>query len=340
MAGSGRGGRSSWRRAGAVLALVVLAAFALAQGRYAHAQGTPSASGAEHTFALSDTGATLNVGVGDLIALRFGAVRGLSISGIDPAVLSPLPGPSIDNALYAAAAPGTTTIDATGGPPCPGPICPAIAFVFKVTIVVAQTPPALTMATYQPGWNLVSMPPTGRLPVEAFGWDANKGAYTRVAAGEPLLPGHGYWAFFAETTMLALPAATHDPLQLGGPAGAWLLAGDPDGATPAAIAGASAAFAWDAAAQRYVAADAVQPGAGAWVLPEGDSVTVGPRPHPLPLSQSWERGDSASGVPIADRLSRRPYGSLQPGIAPFPPGLGERGRGIVGRTPRARLTRA
>ncbi|HLZ70051.1 MAG TPA: hypothetical protein VKV26_09120 [Dehalococcoidia bacterium] len=262
-------------------ALALLAAFAPANrggtpAAHAHrAQATPSAAGQEHSFAVSDTGTTLTVGVGDLIALRFGAVRGLSLSGPDPAVLSPLPGPSSDTALFAAAAPGSTTIDATGGPPCPGPICPAIAFVFKVTIVVMVTPPPALTVTYQPGWNLVSMPPTGRLPVDAFAWDADKGAYTRVAAGDPLLPGHGYWATFDRQTTLALPDATHDVVQLGGPAGAWLLAGDPDGVAPAAISGDGGAFAWDAAAQRYVSTSSIQPGTGAWVLAESGLVSVG-----------------------------------------------------------------
>ncbi|HEY7294224.1 MAG TPA: hypothetical protein VH916_04240, partial [Dehalococcoidia bacterium] len=161
------------------------------------------------------------------------------------------------------------------GPPCPGPICPAIAFVFQVTIVVAQTPSAAETVSYPAGWNLVSMPPTGRLPVDAFDWDATKETYARVAAGEALQPGRGYWAFFPDATTLTLPAATHDAVQFGGPEGAWLLAGNPNAAIPAAISGASVAFAWDATAQRYVPTTTLQPGSGAWVLSEGSSITVG-----------------------------------------------------------------
>lgn len=269
------------RDAGALAALIGIALAALplpAAAGSANAGRVAQAGAAVYAFALSDTGTTLRVGVGDRIALRFGAVRNLSLSGPDAAILSPLPATGADNALFAAAAPGTTTIDATGGPPCGGPICPAIAFVFRVTVVVATTPPTLQSASYVPGWNLVSLPPTGRLPVDAFGWDVDKGNYTRVAAGDALVPGRGYWAYFTQATTLPLPPATHDPIQLGAPSGGWLLVGDPTSSAPATVSGASVVFAWDAAAQRYVEASSLPPGSGAWAFATGGSVTVGATP--------------------------------------------------------------
>lgn len=265
----------------ALIALVGIALAALPLPAVAHPGGagrTAQTGGTEYAFALSDTGTTLRVGVGDRIALRFGAVRGLSLSGPDPAILASQTASGADNALFAAAAPGTATIDATGGPPCPGPICPAIAFVFHVTIVVTQAPPSVQSASYAPGWNLVSLPPTGRLPVDAFGWDVDKGMYTPLAAGEALVPGRGYWAYFPQATTLSLPAATHEPIQFGAANAAYLLVGDPNGATAATVSGASAVFAWDATAQRYVETRTLPPGSGAWAYTTSGNVTVGAAP--------------------------------------------------------------
>ncbi|HZQ34307.1 MAG TPA: hypothetical protein VFD32_00125 [Dehalococcoidia bacterium] len=262
-------------------ALIGIVLTALPLRAVAHTGGAghaAQANGTEYAFALSDTGTTLHVGVGDKIALRFGAVRGLSLSGPDPAILASQSATGADNALFSAAAPGTTTIDATGGPPCPGPICPAIAFVFRVTIVVTQAPPARQSVSYAPGWNLVSLPPTGRLPVDAFGWDVDKGVYTPVTAGDALVPGHGYWAYFTQATTLPLPAATHDPIQLGAANAAWLLVGDPNGADPATVSGATAVLTWDATAQRYVEASTLPAGSAAWAYTTGGNVTVGAPP--------------------------------------------------------------
>lgn len=274
----------AWKRWRAGVALIALIGVALAVlplhagAQSGHAGRAAQSAGTVYAFALSDTGTTLRVGVGDRIALRFGAVRNLSLSGPDPAILAPQTASGADNALFTAAAPGTATIDATGGPPCPGPVCPAIAFVFRVTIVVSQTAPALQTASYAPGWNLLSLPPTGRLPVDAFGWDVDKGMYSRVAAGDALVPGRGYWAYFAQATTLSLPAASHDPIQFGAPADSWLLVGDPDGAVPATVSGASAVVGWDVAAQRYVEASTLPPGTGAWAFASGGNVGVGAAP--------------------------------------------------------------
>ena len=103
---------------------------------------SPSAPPANLLVVAADNGATLQAHVGDHIQIALGDQLNWRVDPADGTVLvHPIQNDLLvrgTQAIYLAAAPGTSTIKATGTAACPsGAACPLFAVLFSATVVVA-----------------------------------------------------------------------------------------------------------------------------------------------------------------------------------------------------------
>jgi hypothetical protein len=271
--------RRDRQRMDATLLLALI--FAAAAGLMADSASrvTAQPSGTQYTLTMADNGATLNVQVGDSIALQLGSSSFYrwDVRVSDVQILRRPPVALIQGVqgLWNVIGTGQATITATGTPTC-YPQCLAPSYAFSATIVAAGAPLGMgATVTYAAGWNLAGVPLDTTLPVDAFGWDPLTAGYITIGAGAPLKAGRGYWAYFAASTQVRLLAATTESATFRSPPGAWVLVGDPSDVAPANVSGADLLYTWDAAGQGYVAATALRPGQGAWAYSSaGGQLTV------------------------------------------------------------------
>lgn len=125
--------------------------------------------------------------------------------------------------------------------------------------------------TYDAGWNLVAGP-RGTLFTGASDplttlvpGDSN---YRSIPAGQGATSGFGYWAYFPSDETVQLNGTGGVFLSAEAKPGRWFLIGNDNGTTPMRVLGARSVFVYDAASGQYQATDTVQPGQGAWVLPD------------------------------------------------------------------------
>jgi hypothetical protein len=102
--------------------------------------GTPVA-GANATVTLNEDGQTVQMRVGDRFLLALGEGYDWTVEVADPSVLSRVIGVLTvrgSQGLYEAHKAGTTTLTATGDPPCrrAQPACAAPSRLFQVTVIV------------------------------------------------------------------------------------------------------------------------------------------------------------------------------------------------------------
>jgi hypothetical protein len=104
---------------------------------------TPSKGGppANGTVTLADNGASFTLAVGDRFLLQLGTQFDWTVSIADQSVVRRVPGITViqgAQGVFEAAAPGTTSLSATGDPPCrrSKPACGAPSILFQVTFVV------------------------------------------------------------------------------------------------------------------------------------------------------------------------------------------------------------
>jgi hypothetical protein len=99
---------------------------------------TPSAGGVV-TVTIADLGRTVEMGVGNTLQLQLTTGYDWTVTVADPAILvQTAAGASSGEATYQAKQPGTTTLTATGDPPCrkATPPCDAPSLGFQLTVIV------------------------------------------------------------------------------------------------------------------------------------------------------------------------------------------------------------
>ncbi len=128
--------------------------------------------------------------------------------------------------------------------------------------------------TYQPGWNLVGLPPSSLISPSngvLFTWQPGDGAYETLAGGSPQA-GYGYWAYFSTPTTVTLPLAPPRSMRRMIAPGQIAMVGNPFNG-PATISGATSVFTYDPV-YGYQQTTVLQPGQGAWVLSAGGVVVI------------------------------------------------------------------
>lgn len=92
------------------------------------------------TVTLADDGQTLQMHVGDTFLLMLGTDYNWNVTVSDTSVLSRMPNITVirgAQGIYQANSEGTALLTATGGRNCPpGVACPALARLFRLTVVV------------------------------------------------------------------------------------------------------------------------------------------------------------------------------------------------------------
>lgn len=146
------------------------------------------------------------------------------------------------------------------------------------TITVTVAGPSGPTATYQPGWNLVGAP-AGTTYTQAanplYNFPAGATAYVSVPNTQAVAGGQGYWAYFGQTTTVALTGSSSSSGSVSAPAGQYVMIGNPSATQTLTIHGADVSYTFNPATNGYVAATTLTPGQGAWVLSNaGGTVTV------------------------------------------------------------------
>ena len=88
---------------------------------------------------LADNGTTLHLAVGQQFLLDLGSTVTWSVAIGDQGIVGRVPGVLVirgAQGIYAALAPGTTTLSAIGSPICSSGVCPQFRIAFSITIVV------------------------------------------------------------------------------------------------------------------------------------------------------------------------------------------------------------
>jgi hypothetical protein len=88
---------------------------------------------------LADNGTTLHLAVGQQFLVDLGSTVDWSVAIADQGILRRVPGALVirgAQGIYAALAPGTTTLSAIGSPVCSSGACPQFRIAFSITIVV------------------------------------------------------------------------------------------------------------------------------------------------------------------------------------------------------------
>lgn len=127
--------------------------------------------------------------------------------------------------------------------------------------------------TYQPGWNLIALPPGAYIPGPLgplYTFQAGNTDYQVAQNGQS---GLGYWAYFSTPTTAVLPLTLPDSVTLQLPAGQFIMVGNPSSKT-ATVSGADIVYTYSPT-DGYQATTTLQPGQGAWVFSyNGGTVTI------------------------------------------------------------------
>ncbi len=147
-----------------------------------------------------------------------------------------------------------------------------------LAVLGAARTSAVHAAAYPAGWNLVAGPAGTTFPGALAIYSFPSGASTYVArsVNGPAVTGAGYWAYYAQSSA---PAFAGNPtacsIAIPAQAKEWFLAGNPSATNQARISGVSASLLYDPLAGSYTSNDVLQPGQGAWVMPDmGGVVTI------------------------------------------------------------------
>lgn len=147
-------------------------------------------------------------------------------------------------------------------------------------LTVNVTLPSGPTVTYAQGWNLVGGP-SGQTFTQADGplysYPAGATAYTAVPNTTPISGGQGFWAYFSQSTTVALTGTSSSTASVSAPAGQYIMVGNPSTTQTLTIHGADVAYTWSPSANSYSQATSLTPGQAAWVyVAAGGTVTVGP----------------------------------------------------------------
>ena len=88
----------------------------------------------------ADNGATIHLAVGEQLLVDLGSTVTWSVAIADQGIVGRVPGVLViqgAQGIYAALAPGTTTLSAIGSPVCSSGACPQFRIAFRITIVVS-----------------------------------------------------------------------------------------------------------------------------------------------------------------------------------------------------------
>jgi hypothetical protein len=152
-------------------------------------------------------------------------------------------------------------------------ISDAIMGIVALTIDAQGTPNPTVH--YPAGWNLVSGTTGTKFsaadgPLYTLAEDGD--GYQAVSSRQGIEAGRAYWAYFATPATMTLAGPADNENDLLAPRGAYAMLGNPVAAFPVSIRGASAAYTWEPAGERYVTSTSLQPGQGAWVIAAGSDV--------------------------------------------------------------------
>ena len=129
--------------------------------------------------------------------------------------------------------------------------------------------------TYHAGWNFVAGPRGTRFSGAIgplYTLVSGDSGYRSIPAGQPAIDGYGYWAYFPSDTTVTLDGSGGVFFTVLAQPGQWLMVGNDSGVGPMRILGASAAQSYDSQSGRYQATNTLNPGQGAWVLPNANGV--------------------------------------------------------------------
>ncbi len=88
---------------------------------------------------LADNGTTLHLAVGQHFLVDLGSTVDWSVTIADQGIVRRVPGVLVirgAQGIYAALAPGTTTLSAIGSPVCGSGACPQFRIAFRIALVV------------------------------------------------------------------------------------------------------------------------------------------------------------------------------------------------------------
>jgi hypothetical protein len=141
--------------------------------------------------------------------------------------------------------------------------------LFLAPAASAQT--TAIVGAYAPGWNMVGGP-TGTTFTGASGLDTFAGGSYSSAPPTVSNPCAGMWAYFADPTVVALPASTGPavtcPLAPG-----WNLVGNPFSGS-ALVPPGTVAYHWNPDTARYDIVSSIPPGASVWINSAGASTVT------------------------------------------------------------------
>jgi hypothetical protein len=103
------------------------------------ASPSPSPGAAALVVTLADNRTTLHVAVGQQFLVDLGSTVDWTVTIADQGIARRVPGVLVirgAQGIYAALAPGTTTLSAIGSPVCTSGACPQFRIAFSITIVV------------------------------------------------------------------------------------------------------------------------------------------------------------------------------------------------------------
>lgn len=254
--------------------------------------GTAARAATLHRLTPAGSGATVQAAIGDVIVLGLvngsgytwtsatssapGAVTALTTGGADLG----------DQVEWDVVGAGVATIAAVAAPHCAGD-CPASLIRFSATVVVAgdgqsasaaaasaASPTSGPSAAYLAGYNLVGVPSSTTLPVDAYRLDPASGSYVSVVAGTPLSGGTGYLAYFPAATTVPLASPGAASAQVSVPGGSYALVGNPSATGMATISGADLVQVYNAALQTYLPQLEPLPPGGAALVYAAQDATV------------------------------------------------------------------
>ena len=88
---------------------------------------------------MADNGTTLHLAVGQQFLVDLGSTVDWSVTIADQGIVRRVPGVLVirgAQGIYAALAPGTTTLSAIGSPICSSGACPQFRIAFRIALVV------------------------------------------------------------------------------------------------------------------------------------------------------------------------------------------------------------
>jgi PKD domain len=147
----------------------------------------------------------------------------------------------------------------------PGTVYNPVTNSYVPTTGVIPPTNGVTVSMAQ-GWSIVGGPSNTVIqgsdgPLYTYqGADSN---YETVPPGSALIPGQGYWAYFATPSSEVLPLAPGQAISASIPAGHWVMIGNPGSGT-ATVSGVDFMVVFSTSAGQYQPTTSLQSGQGAW----------------------------------------------------------------------------